>query len=273
MVKCLDVSFICYAEHGFAASTFACRVTTSTLSDLYSAICSAIGTLRGPLHGGANEQAFYLIQSINDPKTAQAQILKMLQKKEKIMGFGHRVYKTIDPRAPIMKAWAQKLTQGPYGKPSYMKISDIIEEVLFVLFFVFLLFYPVHFEKQTMQSQKKLFPNVDFPVAMAYNQCGIPTELFTPFFHPCKIKIIIICFPTCFALFCFFVSAFSYINSNTEIFFSFKNVFSSIHHFFFKQERTSQVLCYLYYVTAFLSYKKKPYIVMIVLNRCYEKRL
>jgi len=112
MIKCVDCSFICYAEHGFAASTFACRVTISTLSDAYSAICSAIGTLRGSLHGGANEQALYLIQSYKDKEDALHGIHLKLKNKEKIMGFGHRVYKVKDPRTPIIKEWNKILKKN-----------------------------------------------------------------------------------------------------------------------------------------------------------------
>ena len=162
MVQCLDTSLICYTEHGFAASTFGARVTTSTLSDTYSGICTAIGTLKGPLHGGANEKALKLIMSLEKSYDVKRDIINMLKRKEKIMGFGHRVYKEYDPRSKIMKKWAKKLVNNKYGNERLMNVSDIIES--------------------TMKQQKNLFPNVDFPVAMAYYQCGIPIDLFTPLF-------------------------------------------------------------------------------------------
>mmetsp|Transcript_54666 Transcript_54666/g.87372 ORF Transcript_54666/g.87372 Transcript_54666/m.87372 type:complete len:394 (-) Transcript_54666:95-1276(-) len=167
MVRCVDVSMICYAEHGFAASSFAARVTTSTLSDAYSAICSGIGTLRGPLHGGANEKAFDLISSFERAPSLESvkqDICNKLRAKEKIMGFGHRVYRTSDPRSAIMQKWADMLATNSnrFSRPDLCKIANVIQE--------------------TMWSEKKLFPNVDFPAAMAYHQCGIPTNLFTPLF-------------------------------------------------------------------------------------------
>lgn len=165
MVRCINVSLICYAEHGFNASTFAARVTTSTLSDTYSAICSAIGTLRGSLHGGANEKAFELIQSFGSVSDAKQGILDRLRSKEKIMGFGHRVYRTCDPRSAVMQDWADKLSQDRQSAFSRKDLCDI-----------------AHVIQDTMWSEKKLFPNVDFPAAMAYHQCGIPTNLFTPLF-------------------------------------------------------------------------------------------
>ena len=108
--RAVDVSLILYAEHEFNASTFAARVTASTESDFYSAIVSAIGTLRGPLHGGANEEAMHLITQFKTPEQAEAGVKNMLAKKEKIMGFGHRVYKISDPRSDIIKAWSKKLS-------------------------------------------------------------------------------------------------------------------------------------------------------------------
>jgi 2-methylcitrate synthase len=162
MVKCMDNSLVCYSDHGFCASTFAARVTASTLSDSYSSVASAIGTLKGPLHGSANEKAFYLIDSFKSVDGAIAGVKAMLAKKVKIMGFGHRVYKVQDPRAPILRNWALKLTKGPHGRPDLMAISDAIQT--------------------TMKQEKRMFPNVDFPAAMAYHQLGIPTNMFTPLF-------------------------------------------------------------------------------------------
>lgn len=151
---CLDVSLILYAEHEFNASTFTVRTIASTLSDFYSAICGGIGALRGPLHGGANEWAMALIASFNSPDDSEEGILKMLARKERVMGFGHRVYKTHDPRSPLIKAWVE---ESPF-----LAIAERIEEV--------------------MWREKHLFPNLDFYSALAYNQIHIPTSLFTPFF-------------------------------------------------------------------------------------------
>jgi len=161
-VRVVDQSLTLYAEHGFAASTFACRITTSTLADVYSAIDTAIGTLRGPLHGGANEQAFYLISKFKNPDEAEKGVREMLEKKTLIMGFGHRVYKKSDPRSPIIKECARGLTKLPGGKPELFAISERIEKL--------------------MWDEKKMFPNLDFYSASAYHQCGIPTEFFTPVF-------------------------------------------------------------------------------------------
>ncbi|WP_133127346.1 bifunctional 2-methylcitrate synthase/citrate synthase [Legionella nagasakiensis] len=162
----MNVSLILYAEHEFNASTFAARVTAATLSDFYSAITSAIGTLRGPLHGGANEAAMELIQRFKNPEEAEQQLMVMLKNKAKIMGFGHRVYKDCDPRSDIIKAWSKKLAQSQDDMLLY-KISERIEEV--------------------MRREKKLFPNLDFYSASAYHYCGIPTPLFTPIFVMSRI--------------------------------------------------------------------------------------
>ncbi len=160
-VRALDASFILYAEHEFNASTFAARITTSTLADFHSAITSGIGTLRGPLHGGANEEAMALIQKFKTPDEAEAGLLDMLNRKQLVMGFGHRVYKESDPRSPVIKSWAKKLSETAGDKVIY-PISERIETV--------------------MWREKKLFPNLDFYSAAAYHFCGIPTPLFTPIF-------------------------------------------------------------------------------------------
>jgi 2-methylcitrate synthase len=160
-VRCLDASLILYAEHEFNASTFATRVTAATLSDSYSAITSGIGTLRGPLHGGANEEAMALIQRFKTPDEAEAGLMAMLSRKELVMGFGHRVYKTSDPRSPVIKEWARKLATAAGDKRIY-PIAERIEAV--------------------MWREKKLFPNLDFYSAAAFHFCGIPTAMFTPIF-------------------------------------------------------------------------------------------
>jgi 2-methylcitrate synthase len=159
--QALNVSLILYAEHELNASTFAARVTESTQSDFYSAIVSAIGTLRGALHGGANEEAMRLISQFKTPEQAEAGILERLAKKEKIMGFGHRVYKISDPRSDIIKQYSQKLSAN--AKDGYLfAVSEKIEKILW--------------------DEKKLFPNLDFYSATMYHFCGIPTFLFTPIF-------------------------------------------------------------------------------------------
>jgi len=159
--RAFDVSLILYAEHELNASTFAARVTTSTESDFYSALVSGIGTLRGPLHGGANEAAMELIQQYKTPDAAEAGIRELLAKKVKIMGFGHRVYKISDPRSDIIKVWSKKLSQTASDGYLYA-VSERIEQV--------------------MRQEKKLFPNLDFYSATTYHFCGIPTYLFTPIF-------------------------------------------------------------------------------------------
>lgn len=161
-VACMATSLILYAEHEFNASTFTARVITATLSDFYSATVGAIGALRGPLHGGANEKAMALIESFDDPDAAEAGLKQMLADKEKIMGFGHRVYKKADPRNGIIKAWSKKLA----GENDYRRNLYAISERL----------------EQTMLDEKGMFPNADFYHATAYHFLGIPTELFTPIF-------------------------------------------------------------------------------------------
>ena len=157
----MNVSLILYAEHEFNASTFTARVCASTLSDLHSCITGAIGSLRGPLHGGANEAAMDMIENWKSPEEAEREMLGMLERKEKIMGFGHAIYKDNDPRNGIIKQWSEKLAK------------DVGDTVL----------YPVSVRcEEVMWREKKLFCNADFFHASAYHFMGIPTTLFTPIF-------------------------------------------------------------------------------------------
>ena len=157
----MNVSLVLYAEHEFNASTFAARVCASTLSDMHSCITTAIGTLRGPLHGGANEAAMDMIENWSSPDEAEKALLGMLERKEKVMGFGHAVYSKSDPRNAIIKGWAEKLA-AQAGDTVLYPVSVRCEEV--------------------MWREKKLFCNADFFHAPAYHFLGIPTKLFTPIF-------------------------------------------------------------------------------------------
>lgn len=160
-VQALDASLTLYAEHEFNASTFAARVAASTLSDFYSSITCGIGTLRGPLHGGANEAAFELISRFSGADDAEAGIMDLLSRKQKVMGFGHRVYRNADPRSAIIKQWAERLSQAA-GETKLYEVSQRIDQV--------------------MRREKGLFPNLDFYCASTYHLLGIPTQLFTPMF-------------------------------------------------------------------------------------------
>lgn len=165
-VQVLDASLTLYAEHGFNASTFANRVTVSTLSDLYSGVVTGIGTLRGPLHGGANEEAMKMILEIGEPSNAQAWIDDALETKKKIMGFGHREYKKGDSRAMYMTKVAKELGRES-GNTKYGEIADILEA--------------------TMLERKNIYPNVDFPAAYAYYLLNIPIDLYTPIFVVARV--------------------------------------------------------------------------------------
>ena len=157
----MNTSLILYAEHEFNASTFTARVCASTLSDIHSCIAAAIGSLRGPLHGGANEAAMEMIQTWQSPDEAEEALLEMLARKEKIMGFGHAIYRASDPRNVIIKQWAEKLSDS---------VGDTV-------------LYPVSVRcEEVMWREKRLFCNADFFHASAYHFMGIPTKLFTPIF-------------------------------------------------------------------------------------------
>lgn len=157
----LDVAYVLHADHGMNASTFSARVTIATLSDIYSAITSAIGTLKGPLHGGANEGVIHMLQEIGEPEKVDAWVEDALAQKKKIMGIGHRVYKVLDPRAPHLRAMAIKLS-NELGEAKWIHMSERIAEI--------------------MKERKGLNANVDFYSATVYYSLGIPTDLFTPIF-------------------------------------------------------------------------------------------
>ncbi len=165
--RVMNVSLILYAEHEFNASTFTARVCASTLSDIHSCVTGAIGSLRGPLHGGANEAAMELIQRFKSADEAETGLMGMLERKEKIMGFGHAIYTDSDPRNGIIKQWSEKLAQ---------EVGDTV-------------LYPVSVRcEEVMWREKKLFCNADFFHASAYHFMGIPTELFTPIFVMSRVS-------------------------------------------------------------------------------------
>ncbi len=164
--KVFNVTQILYAEHGFNASTFAARVTVLTLSDLYSGVVSAIGALKGPLHGGANEAAMAMLEEIGDPANASEWVRDALAQKKKIMGFGHREYKQGDERAKIVKAYALELGSRLCSS-RWAEISQIVED--------------------EMLRAKGLHPNLDFPVASVYALLDIPVPLYTPIFVMSRI--------------------------------------------------------------------------------------
>src|SRR6516164_1111016 len=159
--KTLDLAYVLHAEHGMNASTFSARVTISTLTDIYSAITAAIATLKGPLHGGANEGVIHMLQEIDSLDRVDAYIEQALSEKRKIMGIGHRVYKVLDPRAPVLRRMAVQLS-GELGEPKWSEMSERIAAL--------------------MKEKKGLHANVDFYSATFYYSLGIPTDLFTPIF-------------------------------------------------------------------------------------------
>lgn len=166
VIKAFDVSLILYAEHSFNASTFTSRVITSTTSDMYSAVTGAIGALKGPLHGGANEQVMHMIKEVGEPANAKQYMLDALAQKKKVMGFGHRVYRSGDSRVPTMKKYTEKMASFT-GQEKWMEIANILED--------------------TMVSEKGIYPNLDFPAGPAYYMMGFDIDMFTPIFVMSRI--------------------------------------------------------------------------------------
>lgn len=166
-VKAFDCALVLHADHTMNASTFSARVTTATLSDVYSAITTAIGTLKGPLHGGANEQVMRTLERVGSLDKVESWLDDALERKEKIMGFGHRVYKNGDPRAKILKVMSKELCTEA-GKPHLFEMSVKIDELL--------------------KEKKGLLPNVDFYSASLYHSLGVATDLFTPIFAVSRVS-------------------------------------------------------------------------------------
>ncbi len=167
--RTFEVALILHQDHGLNASTFGAMVTASTLSDIFSAIVTGIGTLKGPLHGGANERVLKMLKEIGTPDKAEEYVLQTLKEHRKIMGFGHRVYKAYDPRAKILKAYAEKISERN-GDMSLIQIGEKIEEVMI-----------------REVSKKGIFPNVDFYSGIVYHFLKIPTDLFTPIFAMARV--------------------------------------------------------------------------------------
>jgi len=157
----IDTTFVLYADHTMNASTFTARIVASTLADMFSAITAAIAALKGPLHGGANEESMKMLEEVGSPDRAEAYVRDRLDRHQKVMGFGHAVYKTMDPRAVVLKRLSKE-TGERHGDTSWYEISEAIE--------------------RTVAEQKGLFPNVDFYAASVYHTLGIPTDLMTPIF-------------------------------------------------------------------------------------------
>jgi len=166
ILKAFEVSLVLYAEHGFNASTFTSRVVVSTMSDIYSGVVGGIASLKGPLHGGANEAVMHMLLEIGEPAQAKGWMLKALQEKRVVMGFGHRVYKNGDSRVPTMKKYEQQVA-ALTGQTKWIEIADILEA--------------------TMIEQKKIYPNLDFPSGPAYYMMGFDIDMFTPFFVMARI--------------------------------------------------------------------------------------
>jgi citrate synthase len=165
--RTMDVALTLHADHGFNASTFSARVTVATLSDVYSAVTAALGTLKGPLHGGANERVMGMLEAIGSPDNAEAWVRDALERGEKIMGFGHRVYRAVDPRAPILRRLGDEL-----GSSVWFEIADRVRDVM---------------AREMERRGKQVYANVDFYSASVYQKLGIPAELFTNLFACARI--------------------------------------------------------------------------------------
>jgi len=166
VVHAFEVSLILYAEHGFNASTFTARTVVSSLSDIYSGVVGGIASLKGPLHGGANEAVMHMLLEVAEPVRAKEWMLTALREKRVVMGFGHRVYKNGDSRVPTMKKYARKMAEFT-GQSKWLDIADILET--------------------TMREQKNIHPNLDFPSGPAYYMMGFDIDMFTPFFVMARI--------------------------------------------------------------------------------------
>ncbi len=164
--RAIDVALILHADHDLNASTFAARVTASTLSDLYSAVTSAVGTLKGPLHGGANERVMELLDEIGAAERAEEVVRAKLERHERIMGFGHRVYKVEDPRATILREWSRKVGEAKGNLRYYHLLEKVVEVV---------------------HREKGLYPNIDLYSGSVYSLLGIPHDLFTPVFASSRV--------------------------------------------------------------------------------------
>ena len=165
IARLFDVCLVLHADHGFNASTFSARVTAATLSDMYSAMASAVGTLKGGLHGGANTAVMEMLLEIGSVEAVSGWVKEALAAKKRIMGFGHRVYKTMDPRAAILKGMSEEL--GASADPKWFEMSATMQKVVY--------------------EQKGLWPNVDFYSASTYHTLGIPHEMFTPIFAVSRV--------------------------------------------------------------------------------------
>ena len=170
MTRAMDICLILHADHGFNASTFASLVTISTLSDMYSAVTTAIGTLKGPLHGGANQVVMIMLQEIEGLDAAEEYVLDKLAKKDKIMGFGHRVYKAYDPRATYLKTFAEGIAEDT-GNAELFELSKRIEQIM---------------DREV--GSRGIYPNVDFYSATTYFSLGIDLDLFTPLFAMSRVS-------------------------------------------------------------------------------------
>jgi citrate synthase len=164
--RIIDASLILHAEHGMNASTFAARVTGGTMADMHSAVTSAIGALKGPLHGGANERVMEMLLEIDRPENAGDYVRNVLEQGGRVMGFGHRVYRTLDPRAPILKGLAEDLSRRA-GEARWLQISEQVQQTM---------------REEMDRRGKQVYPNVDFFSASVYYTLGIPTDLFTNLF-------------------------------------------------------------------------------------------